>query len=612
MNLGRDQIAIGSTVGMEPDEVLDHDSDDSDLDEQDTDSMIDDLYDLDQIFVSGVEAIGVKGVGAHHLSKIWRVSHEDAQQMLGVTSQHGNCPVDPQLSTNYGTNDRMLWYKRIKEYFYMDTFVTTKKGGKPSHRNLCCQLFVPDKGFLYVVPLKRKLEVMSAVKQFTKEIGAPDAIVCDMSMEQTLPEIKAFLNDIGMALRVLEEGTPWANKGERYIGLLKESVRKDMRESNLPLPFWDYCLEHRVRIYNMTVRDYPTICGTIPHTLVTGEESDISNLCQFSCYKWVYFHEHTAAFPHNKEVLRRVLGPARGVGNEMAQWILKANGQVVPRCSVRPLHPGELTSPSEQSKHQSFNALIDRRFGTLINPLQQPNDDDGKFGNFEPYEDNNEVIQPKPEIEDTVNATGRLLNQSPAYDHMINAEVRIQLDNAAVSGKVKRWALGPDGRMTGKYDANPYHNSVLYEVEFANGQVREYSANIIAESMLAQVDLDGVTLQLMDGVVDHKVDCALAVSKADKWVYNRHGQQRLHKTTIGWWLLVRWKDENEMWMKLSEMKESYPIEMAEYTISRGIDDEPAFIWWVGQTLKRRNAIVAALKTRMWQTKHKYGIEIQPA
>ena len=75
----------------------------------------------------------------------------------------------------------------------MDTFFTIKKGGKSSHGNLCCQLFVTDKGFLYVVSLKRKSEVMSAVKQFTKEIGAPDAIVCDMSMEQTLPEKKNFL-----------------------------------------------------------------------------------------------------------------------------------------------------------------------------------------------------------------------------------------------------------------------------------------------------------------------------------------------------------------------------------------------------------------------------------
>ena len=133
MDLGRDQIAIGSTVGMRPEEILYHEVDDSDLDEQTSEESVDvmdNLHDLAQIFVSGIVATGAKGVGAHHLSKIWRISHEDAQQMLDVTSQHGKHPVDPQLSKNYGTNDRMLHYKRIKENLYMDTFFSTKKGGK--------------------------------------------------------------------------------------------------------------------------------------------------------------------------------------------------------------------------------------------------------------------------------------------------------------------------------------------------------------------------------------------------------------------------------------------------------------------------------------------------
>ena len=36
-------------------------------------------------------------------------------------------------------------------------------------------------------------------------------------------------------------------------------------------------------------------------------------------------------FHHSKEILGRVLGPVTGEGNEMSQWILKANGVVVPR-----------------------------------------------------------------------------------------------------------------------------------------------------------------------------------------------------------------------------------------------------------------------------------------
>eukprot|EP00957_Ditylum_brightwellii_P027921 2109019-Ditylum_brightwellii.AAC.1 len=89
--------------------------------------------------------------------------------------------------------------------------------------------------------MKSKSEVEQAVKQFAKEIGAPDAIVCDASGEQMKKPLKRFLSEIGTTLQILEEGTLWANKAKLYIGLLKEAVCKDMKASNCPLAFWDYC-----------------------------------------------------------------------------------------------------------------------------------------------------------------------------------------------------------------------------------------------------------------------------------------------------------------------------------------------------------------------------------
>ena len=127
----------------------------------------------------------------------------------------------------------------------MDTFFATKKSGKLSRGHTCCQLFVTDKGFVYVVPMRTKSEVLQAVQQFVKEIGAPDAIICDMSREQTSRSLRKFCGEISTTLRVLEEGTPWANKAELYIRLTKEAVRKGMKDSNCPLAFWDYCAEQR-------------------------------------------------------------------------------------------------------------------------------------------------------------------------------------------------------------------------------------------------------------------------------------------------------------------------------------------------------------------------------
>ena len=75
----------------------------------------------------------------------------------------------------------------------------------------------------------------------------------------------------------------------------------------------------------------------------------------------------------SSEVLGRILGPASGEGNEMAQWVLKANRNVVPRRAARPLHADELHNPQEIKKRETFDALIERRWGTsgLPPPVSQ-------------------------------------------------------------------------------------------------------------------------------------------------------------------------------------------------------------------------------------------------
>ena len=196
------------------------------------------------------------------------------------------------------------------------------------------QLFVTDKGFLYVIPMPSKSNVPKAIKAFVKSVGAPEAIICDAARGHTSKAIKSFCNNVGTSLLILEENTLWANRAELYIGLNKESVRKDLKQSNSPLAFWDYCAERLARIHNLTTNPLFQLQGQTPYQTVFGVEGDISNLCQFQWYAWIYFRDGSAGFPLPREVLGCSLGPATGEGNEMAQWVLKANGQVVPRRMV--------------------------------------------------------------------------------------------------------------------------------------------------------------------------------------------------------------------------------------------------------------------------------------
>ena len=160
----------------------------------------------------------------------------------------------------------------------MDTLFATKKSGKLSQGHTCCQFFVTDKGFVYVLPMKSKSKVLQAVKEFAKDIGDPDAIICDATSDQKSKSLQNFLGKIGTTLIILGEGTPWANKAELYIGLIKESVQKDIKDSNCPLTFLDYSVERRACINNLTAKSMFKLHGSNTHTANTGNNGDISNI----------------------------------------------------------------------------------------------------------------------------------------------------------------------------------------------------------------------------------------------------------------------------------------------------------------------------------------------
>ena len=83
--------------------------------------------------------------------------------------------------------------------------------------------------------------------------------------------------------------------------------------------------------------------------------------------------------------------------------------------------------------------------------------------------------------------------------------------------------MGPDGKVMDTYDNTLILNTVLYEVKFPDGQVREYAANVIVENMLTQVNSDGFTLTMMKGIVDFNMDPAVVISKDKKYLIMKSG-----------------------------------------------------------------------------------------
>ena len=53
----------------------------------------------------------------------------------------------------------------------------------------------------------------------------------------------------------------------------------------------------------------------------------------------------------------------------------------------------------------------------------------------------------------------------------------------------------------------------------------------------------------------------------------------------------------------------FPVEVAEYAVTQGIDHEPTFSWWVPYILKKRDRIIAAVNKRYHKRTHKFGIRV---
>ena len=106
-----------------------------------------------------------RGMTAEMLSKTWSIDTKMAERILQVTTQLNRNWENTSLARNLGTNDRMLRYRRVKSYFFTDNFFVTVKA-RSTMGFSCMQIFVSDKGFVKVFPMRSAKEFPSALREF--------------------------------------------------------------------------------------------------------------------------------------------------------------------------------------------------------------------------------------------------------------------------------------------------------------------------------------------------------------------------------------------------------------------------------------------------------------
>ena len=194
-------------------------------------------------------------------------------------------------------------------------------------------------------------------------------------------------------------------------------------------------------------------------------------------------------------------------------------------------------------------------------------------------------------------------------DTYVNMEIALPRDGDGPEfARVTKRLRDANGLPIGTANDNPILDTRLYEVEYLDGHKSSLTANAIAENLYAQVDDEGNRYVLLDAIADHRLD-GTQLQADDAFIKSSNGGLKRKETTKGWEMLIQWKDGSTSWEVLKDLKECYPVQVAEYAIQHRISNEPAFAWWVPHVVKKRKLIISKVKSKYWQQTHKFGIRI---
>jgi hypothetical protein len=538
------------------------------------------------------------------LARRWGIGHELAARTLKVTSMKGVRNYDNALSKRFSTKLPYLSYPMMRgTRFYTDTMFS---GIKSIRSNECAQVWTNGEGFCLFYPMRSKSEAPETIWQTVQSLqGIPEVLITDNAAEQTSLKWTEQTNSYKITCKTVEPYSPWQNKAESEIRELKRMIKLHMYRSKCPKRFWCYCGEWTAAIRRFTAHNMPGLDGTNPYETIYARTADISEYVQFDWYQYVWYLEpaQLANGVKTRKAIGRWLGVATNTGSKMCYRILNAKGQILLRSSVIPVKPEEKLRDEVMIRIKEHDTNIERKFGNdLTNKEVTTNIGNVPGIEYFLFDDDLEDDPVEPEF---ITPDEEVPPEQDAFDKYLTANVLLERQGDPVRGTVMARAKDTRGRPIGVANDNPLLDTREYVIEYEDGTMDVLTSNLIAESMYSRINADGHELMLLREIMDHKFDKDL-LSKDDMVI---PGSQSVRKQTKGCKLLVGWKDGTTSWLPLSEMKNSYPVEVAEYAVNNKIASESCFCWWVPHTIKKRDRIIKKVKTRIFKKTHKFGIEI---
>ena len=529
-------------------------------------------------------------VDAQQLARNWKIGLEAAKRTVEATTQ---LAVRDFTHTTGGRRLKpshwVLNQARLDCQVYTDTLIARCRSLRG---NKVAQVFATFFHFVRVFPMESKRDAHYSLDDFFREVGIPQVLIPDNAKELTQGEFRKKCRRAQCPIHPVEAFSPNHNLTESVIRELKRHYRRVMIETGAPEVLWDYCLEHCALIRSHTALNIHQLNGRTPATMMTGDTSDISFIAEFGWYDWVWYvdepgrpsQDGTGQPSMQRKRLGRYLGPSINVGDAMCGIVLTERGTRLDRTSIIPLSVEDKNSDPVKKRKEVFEKVLAEKLKDRIKAM-----DDGKSAAALDQQEHDWVDEYTPEyvsyeqfspaelgIDLPDDGREELPELADADDLDLNKYISAKVmlprgGHTFASGRVLKRARDQNGELIGKENSNPLLDSSVYEVEFEDGTVERYHANIIAEHIYSQIDGDGYGRTLLDEIIDHRRDDT-AIDAADGFVPGPNGSKVPKQTTRGWWLLVRLKDHTTEWYKLKDMKESNPLEVAQYAIDNKLED----------------------------------------
>ena len=547
-------------------------------------------------------------VSAEVLADRFGIGLNRARDTLKATHQRGVRSALLPISRRYRA-DRQFDTKRLKGKFATDTVYAKRRS---LVGNIGSQVYSHKCGFneCYHLPKVDGERVGNSLKSFISDYGAPDHLTFDGAAVQVgrNTDFQKTIRKYEIKSHVSAPRRPDENPAEGAIREIKRRWYRLQAKSNIPDRLWDFGIKYVCETGNVTANSSKYSGARTPIEIITGDTPDISEYMDFGLYDWVVYRSNAGmGLPE----IGRWLGVSHRVGKLMSYWIFPSSGIPISATSVQRITNLERQTMEYKKKMSEYDDMVKSRWSSSNIDLADTLND-GPRENVLSLEDESDEFKEEfrrvIDNEDVKDAEDLTMNEIGERDPYIGMKLGLRhADEELTHARVKRRKLDAEGRPVGTSHNNPLMDQRQYEVEYIDGKIEVLTANVIAENLLAQVDDEGHRHLLIDEIEGfRKNDDAIP---KEEGTYSASGVERKKRTTKGWQFYVRWKDGSADWVGMKDLKDSYPVSLADYAISNDLQDEPAFAWWVPYVLRKRTAIIKKIKSKYWQRTHKYGVRV---